>query len=90
MRVYTKREVEAIFLRGYHMGVETGRLPRDRQAGMALPTLEEAEIYHPLTSSDDPANMARKRPWLEAVGPQTPAVGHSYNEPGAPRQEEPR
>lgn len=70
MKTYTKNQVEAIFLKGVQMGIEIGNLPKDRQRETRLPTLEEAEIYHSLESSDDPTNMAHKRPWLDGVGPR--------------------
>lgn len=68
MKTYTKNQVEAIMLKGFHAGVEVGRLPRDRQADIKPPTLEELEIFHPLDSSDDPANMAKKNSWLDGIG----------------------
>lgn len=67
MKTYTRNQIEAIMLRGYYRGLEDGRQPKDRQVGMKPPTLEELEIDVPRTSSDDPANMAAKRPWLEGV-----------------------
>ncbi len=54
-------------LAGYRRGLEDGRMPRDRQAGLKPPTLDELRIEHPKTASDDPENMARKRPWLDSV-----------------------
>lgn len=67
MRVYTKNEVEAIMLAGYHRGFEDGRAPKDRVTKPEPPKLEDLNIEHPKTASDDPENMAHKRPWLDKV-----------------------
>lgn len=69
MKTYTRNEVEAVLLAGYRRGLEDGRMPRDRQPENRPPTLEELEIPHPLTSSDDAAVLAHKRPWLDGIGP---------------------
>ena len=68
MKTYTRNEVEAVMLAGYRRGLEDGGLPKDRRE--KPPTLEELEISHPLTSSDDPSQI--KKPgqtpsWLEGV-----------------------
>lgn len=68
MKTYTKNEVEAIMLAGYHRGLQDGMLPKDRRAVTPPPTLEELDINHPLTGSDDPKVLAEKRPWLKNVG----------------------
>lgn len=70
MKTYTKNEVEAIMLAGYKRGLEDGGLPRDRRTETKPPTLEELEINHPLTSSDDPAQVRQPgQPprWLQDV-----------------------
>lgn len=67
MKTYTKNQVEAIMLAGYMRGFEDGRGPKDRHPTPSPPKLEDLNIDHPLTASDDPSNMSRKRPWLDTV-----------------------
>ena len=72
VKTYTKGQVEAIMLAGYHRGFQDGRAPRDRIPKPDPPKLEDLGIDVPLTSSDDPTNMAHKRPWLDKVGATKP------------------
>lgn len=67
MRTYTRRDIERIVAVAWRRGLEDGMLPRDRRPSSdgPPPTLEDLGIEHSMESSDDPANMARKRPWLE-------------------------
>lgn len=70
MRTYTKNQVEAIGLVYYKRGLEDGRMPKDRQAELKPPTLEELDIKHPLTSSDDPSQYRKPSEgpsWLDKV-----------------------
>lgn len=69
MRAYTRRDIERIVAIAWQRGLEDGMLPRDRRpkSDDPPPTLEDLGIEHSMESSDDPANMARKRPWLDKV-----------------------
>ena len=69
MRAYTKNEIEAIMLLGYARGFQDGRQRVDRVPSPEHPTLEDVGIKHPLTSSDDPANMRKRNSWLDGMAP---------------------
>ena len=69
VKTYTEQELLKIGEAFYRRGFEDGRLPRDRMPEPEVPTLADLGLRHPRTASDDPANMAHKRPWLDKVPP---------------------